>query len=145
MWVVAVTEAVVPPCFGGKSALCPVLSSFSRSCVVAAVAVVPRGSCVFLSYKRLLGQPTDCDLESCSRKHKCFGSVSSFYFISFASSSLSFSLHLFLLSRSLHLHLHHLQFSPFLNTIIINIIFISSLFSDFSLFDSCFTNLHTIS
>ena len=38
MWVVAATEAVVPPCFGGKSALCPVLSSFSRSCVVAAVA-----------------------------------------------------------------------------------------------------------
>ena len=34
----------------------------------AAVAVVPRGSCVFLSYKRLLGQPTDFDLDGGSSK-----------------------------------------------------------------------------
>ena len=106
----------------------------------AAVAVVPRWSCVFLSCKRLLGQPTDCDLDEWfEQEHKCFGSVSSFCFISFASSSLSFSLHpLPPLSRSLHLHLHHLQFSPFLNTIIIiNIISFYRYFQIFRFSDSC--------
>ena len=106
--------------------------------VAAAVAVVPRGSCVFLSYKRLLGQPTDCDLESGSSKSisvlgRCLRFASfplplrlslSLSPLPLSSSSSSSSP---LITFSQHHHHHHQYY------------FILSLFSDFSLFGSCFS------